>query len=499
MSLQASITSFLRNQKSANYILRYANPFYTRSSLASPLVQKRSFHQTPLHRDIHAILIGGGIQGQTISRIWRKHIPELAEYNDLATIHGHLRKQHNVDEENISILYGSGEKDPLVLTHPGVLLRAYNKLKGKENEKRMPELPSFKGVSSLDNFKRICHFHAKKMKKGDSLWIILSGHGGRFRGSLLWNKYLTVNLLRPEDLKEAIEKFDPGIRFSMFISSCYSGQFLSLTQRNVSITSSSDSNSESYYSSVGSKDFQNIFSSKKPFLTTHAIESSEMRNFYASDSLTYYIESALEKRVGERIVQKISEKVATKLFAPYSRYLTEIGVTLFVVFDPTKITLYLYQFKAVAAVGKVAIPIIKIGICTCFSKSYEKAESRFKKTNFYLLWFTRKDRKLIDKVNFHLYVKGPSSTRVLSAEQQNQVEQILENLRRIKESRKKTDPFTSYYYLYDKAKLFLSLATYEEIVEFLAISKDLFNIDDKKILTNLTEKNKTNYVNKQNY
>lgn len=372
-----------------NFVRTFAN---SRGLLNRHFVQRRSFHSSPVCNDTHAILVGGGVPGRTISRLWRKHFPDLAEYKDMTKINEELIKRHSFDKKNISILFGNGDKAPKVINAPSLLESMYNRVRGIESYEIMPELPNFRGAASLENLEVEYQRLSEKIKPNDRVWIIVSGHGGRFQGTLLWNEYLTTKLLRPINIKEFLGTFDERIKFSIFVSSCYSGQFLPLTKDNVSIVSSSSSKKVSYYNATeGCLHFQKIFSQMNvPFLRTHAEESERQGNFHASDSLTYYIESVFEKRVGERKVQKIIENAAIRLNGPYLSYLMQAGVITFVVLDPTKITLYLYQFKAVAAIGKVAIPLMKILASVCFSESYNRLEGRCQNTNTYKNWLQKK-------------------------------------------------------------------------------------------------------------
>lgn len=100
---------------------------------------------------------------------------------------------------------------------------------------------------------------------------------------------------------------------------------------------------------------------------------------------------------------------------------------------------------------------------------------------------TKKDRSLIQKItkferklnsqNVDLGI-AKSKSKDLSNHQKH-IHEIIENLKEIKNNHDKDKPLTSYYYLHDKAKLFLSIATPEEIEKFVVIGKELMNLSNE--------------------
>lgn len=423
----------------------------------------------------HVLLVGGGVGGQTISRLYQKHVPEIAEYFDMQNICKSLEKNHDIKPENISVLFGKGEKTPQVLNVRGIKSFVNLFLK-KPNHVCMPELPYFSGGATFENLQGELERLTKCVKKNDRLWIVLSGHGRCYQGMQIWNEYFSLNVITPEYIQEKLGKFDASINISLFVSSCYSGQFLPLTTKNICVITSSNDSKVSYYTfAEGCRHFQNIFNrscKNVPGLGPHSIEAQKNENYYASDSLTYVVDRAFEDRVGERKIKKLFDKIMRRLYAPYIAHVTTAAIIAVVILDETGMAWYLYNYKAFIAIAKLAPIVLKIGGALVFTGSYKKAEAYYHQSSLYKNSYIRSDLNLLRKIQNHNMLVDPRKNYLLLTHQAL-IRDTLNYLDLMKKEHDSDKPLTSYYYLYDKVKVFLSIATAEEIEIFIAICKNL--------------------------
>ena len=398
--------------------------------------------------DKHVLIIGGGVQGRTISRLWRNQAPEIAEYRDVVAI------QKTCGEKNVSVLFGDGKIRARVMNQVSLLHRIDNWYNDRPNYQEMDEIPCFKGSVHQDCVKRELKRIESVMKKDDELHIYITGHGAKYAGTLLWNDYLSRNLLCPKDL-------DIDVNKTLFISSCYSGQFLGLTNnKTVVITSASSDKPSQYDSEQGDLHFQSFTKSENGMvLENHARLCVEHENYYASDSLTYFVNKRLDKFAKAR---NMVEKIGSLLNGSKVKYFKEVAIFGFIIFDPTGLMRKYLDAKLLAIGGKMGLVVGKVLLAGFFPQVFDKINEWYTGTSFYRNSFTRKDRQIL-RWNHTTTLKKNDPELCL----------ILTKLLAIKEEQDLTIPLTSYYYLYEKCQIFLKVASEKQVKEFVEIARNM--------------------------
>lgn len=230
---------------------------------ASHFMLKRGFHTSPKCYKNYALLVGGGVSGRNITRIYREHLPELAEYNDISNMHSSMKKSHLFSD--IRVLFAEGEKTKKAIRWPGTIMSlmmnifpllnpravkffmrstSIEQIKEKQDEgnySSIQPLDDLKGEATLIQFKSEMDHLSHSLKSGDRLWIYITGHGIMFRGVVLWNEFRTKDYINPNFISEQLDKLPKGVSTTLVIDSCYSGAFLSLSSPTVTVLSSSNS------------------------------------------------------------------------------------------------------------------------------------------------------------------------------------------------------------------------------------------------------------------
>jgi hypothetical protein len=99
---------------------------------ATPNCLPRAFHTSAISKTRNVLLIGGGSPGRTVTRLWRKNLPEIGEYYDLFGISKHLVLRNTVAKENIVVCFGKGEEPPEVKTRTSIVKSVLSKYCLKE-------------------------------------------------------------------------------------------------------------------------------------------------------------------------------------------------------------------------------------------------------------------------------------------------------------------------------------------------------------------------------
>lgn len=204
----------------------------------------------------HAILVGGGVGGKTVRRLYEKQLPEYSEYVDLMNVKRAMDKSRQF--RSISVLYGNGSTK--AIHYAGIIGILTAKI---DNVERYINIRPFKNKATIKDLDISFDKVNKVLKDGDNLWIYISGHGGQYSGTVLWNEYWTINMITPQYIKEKISSIDKNVKIKIFVDSCYSGSFLSIgvqmPDRDICVVSSADTNNGSYYMPDGSIQTQELF------------------------------------------------------------------------------------------------------------------------------------------------------------------------------------------------------------------------------------------------
>lgn len=398
------------------------------------------------------VLIGGGIPGKTISRLWRTPRPEIAEYWDLKVCSEALLAQ-KVEPGNIFVHWSKGPQQNTV--NIGFLSRLVNKFKLKSVEKISMFPFQVKAATQQDISQTFTNL-AEKIKPNDEIIIVGSGHGSFLRGMVLDNNYLTRNYLTPDFLEEEFKKF-PANPIKLYMSSCFSGCYLDLSSQNVFVTTTSNYSKGSYYEPLeGCKILQETVADQ---LVGHINSSLKTNNLSATNSLVHYINLAYDKRLG-RIYNFFSYKNIAKIM--YKHHGAKIYVGGFIVFvwiDPYGIATYYLDFKVAGTIGKLSLFLIKIVLPVYMVDGIKKIA---KKSSTYHNWHIRKQVSDMNKLS------SPKDfdERLLP---------LLTEIRRLTKIADEIDPIQKNHYniLAQRFYLLGKICTEQEVQDLLAIHKNL--------------------------
>ncbi len=487
----------------------YTRYFSTEFKPFLPNTQQKTTQHLP---SSYVVCIGGGTVGRRITKIWEQNFPERAEYFDVCGLANHLIGMEQVKPENLSLFFGNGEVSPKVLVHSKLkkfFINLFSSEKVSCTETKTP-FPVPHEAASLKNIEAACERLSKVLTPNDKLSILLTGHGSPSRGMVLWNEKYLHEFLSPAALNHCLEKFNQHTNITVFVSSCYSGQYLPLTRRNIVVLSTSGFDSLSRYSGhTGCEHLQRLFGfdvwnyiledlNGRKYLSQHSFHVERFlkqyegltllqrqakeamnKNFYASDSLSYYVDQTLERKVGADRVRLPVEKIQHALSNRRFQMGAELGFAGLIIFDPSGLFQTLFIGKMGLAVGKAALPAIKLAGWIFMRGTFIAVEETAKSSPLYVNWFTMKDRRLIQRVeSFLAKQNGENKVAVGSAPLSAEINWIFQDLYKIEKFPiEKNKPLVRYHYLSHKARLFLSLATPEELETLVSIYKTLSQND----------------------
>ena len=436
----------------------------------------RYLHTSPFRHANYGILVGGGTSGRIFSRIFREHLPEIAEYNDIKQVSQTMQLAGFAD---VKILFGDGQATR-ALNRPGIVTTLFSKIARKENTIEAPLLENVIGKASVSNFENTISTLAQKMARGDRLWIYASAHGMAFRGVSLWNDWQTTQFLTPHLIKDQLKKLPDGVFTTLFIESCCSGSFQALSSTNVCVLSSSDVRSPSWYTpGVGSAVTpylcQFFSKSNTELLTLFSTGNAQAGNYKAIDSLTYYLNKHFASNallLRARLLYESNMQILLNKVPPGAT--TAFIMAFLIAFDPTGIIEFLWHGKLGLALGKISLIYVKIIFSACFSGVAPNIEKQLYKTNLYKNWHVKKDIKMIKRLQKLQTIElSDPHPQLAEPELRDRVKYILSALKKMKEAHENDQRLTPYYFLYDKAVFFTKTASKEQIRELLMIGESL--------------------------
>lgn len=441
-----------------------------------------------------ALLVGGGSSGRTVTRLFKKNLPLRAEYKDLEAMERTFEKSQKFKNEDIQILFGNGSIQTEVQVWESFKKKFQHCIyKGFPNNRKLKPHDHLTGAATLANIEKAFDSFSKNIKGDDTLWIVVSGHGGRFIGTILWNEYCSIETLKVSKLADQLKKINPQSTAYIIVDSCYSGHFLPLTSKNIIVLSSSNSAKESlFFDGKGSQAIEvlsrQLASTDKSLLRIHAEGSIAQKNYYAMDSLSFYLKKQFEEDLGRSISRDLYEKMMQRVYGSYLIKLSlELSFVSLIVFDPTGFFRLYANSKLGLALGKSSIVFAKTAAYYLFKKQYEQIEKKIEKTQWYKEKFVRKDKWEIAKLqdiiknmkDFNSVVFTEEHIRLRKErikvldDKAKDIKLILDDLEKLKKEVETDGRISPYYYLKDKAKLFLSYANAQQIDEFIAIAKKM--------------------------
>ena len=471
----------------------------------------------------YAVCSGGGSKGQTISRLWKQNLPDWPEYTDIGSLSRYLVQANYVPKENLSVFFGNGETSPKIRTNSlfNTILKRFNGVDSSMSTTGL-EFPMYRGAALLPLIEAEFHFLSEKITAQDRLIIIISSHGHRKKGIILWNEYFSRNFLSPDILKCLLDKFKEKPQINLFISSCYSGLYLPLTSRNVSVICTSSKRKLSSYNGFrGCEHLQHLFGcniqdfisfhlrnnlrseattetphdiffnsvklsseySQKSIFQIHKLRAQH-GNFYATESLSYFVHQNLENKTKQGLLGRTLRKIQYKLDNSRINFGLAVDSSLvtFVLLDPTGIFETIAATKTGLFLGKTALPFFKLMASVAMPNLTRYVTEQIRKTETYHHWFTSADRRLLRKVRL-LNPKSSKKSRRLSSVTRKKIRSILTEFANLKNEATQSQhpPLLHYDYLHEKVSLFLKLASPEEITEFLTHYDNLSQIKIKTI------------------
>ncbi len=436
---------------------------------------------------IHTVLIGGGTDGKSLSRLFNRHLPEYNEYANIEDISRKITRLEQCHPESPRIIFGDKNNTSVVL-YPGVIspLMHYI-LNSKDDIRSVEPLKKFKGSATFENIDREFTSLSSVIKCGDKVIVYITGHGFPFFGVRLWNKWVTRHFLTPKFLKAQLDKLPSNISVQLTVHSCFAGCYQQLSSSRVSVFTTSSETRVAQYC-VHHIDDYNLLSlsdwGAANLLISFSSQNILNGNYYAMDSLTYFLKNQLTKNSiyfkTQKVFREVMNAMVKAIPLPNVSIMTGVAAILFIQVDPTGIFRQFYQVKVGVGVAKVTLPIVKVFIYSAIvryfpkiqdslSKSTAPLRGRFKQTYLYKNRYILYERWLLR--NF-LDEEIPKVTE-LSFDDQEKLEHIFAALKNLKEIRSNDEQFSHYYLLYDISLFFVKTAPIRKIRKFIEIAKPI--------------------------
>lgn len=429
-----------------------------------------------------AVLIGGGVPGRTVSRLWKpKQLPEMAEYHDIKKSYK-LFRSLGLSKDNIYVHFGAKDQQGVynfpsyfsyIVNHE-LSLRESGKSSKQMIETVDPITDSAMGctvdeiTATFDKIVRI------SKEEEIELAIVGSSHGISYRGLLLQNSYLTWNTLSVPYLRKQIEKLDKKTKVKLLMDSCYSGQYLELTSSNTAVLTSSNYSKPSYYKiGVGSKRLaelvKNTFSDSKSrtsLVKASCFSGSSTENYNATDSLVHYIDKILARQAGLERWHKCRTQLIKFGSLPQVHYTMSVGILGIIIYDPTGIVHKYYSMKLAYVFGKTTVPVLKILLPIMVSSWI----GRFaKQSNIYWNWYLRREQRTLNRIQGCIGVDSLETTNPELNQYVTKCE-ILESHYQTLCKNQNIRP-SHYAVLGKKMRLFQKVATKKEVEKLISIAE----------------------------
>lgn len=182
----------------------------------------------PLAAEDHVLVLGGGPTPQSSQM--------SIEQNVLFLKRSLVEMGRNDIDPTVLFASGASALPDVCFEQSDEVPRAYRLLaeilgttKGIQLGYRCHQIPDVDGASDRATVFQQLSEHARQLKKGDRLFLYVSGHGGK--GEPTTNGYVETwkhGDIRVRDLGEMLDRFDPEVEVIVLMVQCYSGSFANI-------------------------------------------------------------------------------------------------------------------------------------------------------------------------------------------------------------------------------------------------------------------------------
>lgn len=430
-----------KRQVTAGFCSALTRRWYSNSTNNNFNVTSSTHNNTTL---LYALLIGGGY----------KDMPERNNYLSMQRLNTYLQQQ---PQTNISIYFGPGHKlTHITLSESSLLWSVFaSRVLDTPLEENVTIIPNTQGAADLATISLGFTLLAGQIKAGNRLLIMLNGHGHPTKGITLRSS-LHAEYLSTSYLQEQLAKLPSGVLVDLIVSSCYSAQFLNLSAKNITV-----------FTSTFKPDVTKILLTEGTNLADVAwCSPHHYREFALSrttdepggDSLCYFLDQQLKELSHRENLQPVKQQLIryTNFFTlPNLTYLSIISWQCilytailnwhtFAVPAPSvwaMSTLFCYSTKLMSKQAVKIISIWEQRQILAQYKALENGRAGLPATDWSALPPTERAQlsailKVLFQIHFEIYPEKKDY----------------------------------YYYLYPKAKIFLHLASVDQIRQFLAIA-----------------------------
>lgn len=457
----------------------------------------------------HAILIGGGRSGSFADAL-------IPPYSEEVSLQKMQYAATNLAEkfcpaENIRVLFGNGENHPKTIVAQPLWMRAIYHWQEKQlyvTHQEPTAITASSNTTTVENeFDRIAN-----LPQVQRLFVYLDGHGAKYEGTLLWNTYINTELLGPMFLQKMLDKVHPETRIMLFVNSCSSGNFLRIQRQNLSVYTTSTLSRVSYYNVENIDELLQhwisyLTDANSNLLLAQARGSLQDGNFYACDSLTYFIDQNILKLMPQQwaleaidIYQQIMLKLKGNRRSYIGDHIQHYGILLGLYLLPSESLFHqamhlLGEVHSQIFLIKMSPVFIKLFLALFFSKIYAQLNEKFYNSDIYKKFPTVDDRlliKLLDGILADALAKGADDeTHVFINANQDQIIQVMSQLYELKQADLNKPVISKYTYLFDKALLFISISLLNKnfalITEFCQMAEYVLNPLRKKLTNEIAQ------------
>ena len=397
------------------------------------------------------------------------------------------------------MLFGDGKNPPQTVIAQPLWLRAIHYFQDEQltvTHQKPTTITSASNTNTIvTEFERIAN-----LPEVERLFVYLDGHGAKYEGTLLWNTFTNTDLLGPIFLKKMLDKLHPETRIMLFVNSCSSGNFLRIQRPNLSVYTTTTLSRVSYYDiskidELLQRWIAYLTDANSNLLLGHAQGSLLDGNFYACDSLTYWVDQNIFKLMPQQwalealdVYQQIMLKLKGNRRSYILDHMQNYGVLLGLYLLPSESLFH----QAMHLVGdlhhqifliKMSPLYIKLFLALFFSKIYAQLSEKFYNSDLYKKFPTVDDRLLIrflEEILADAKAKGvEDETQVFIKANHDQIIRIISQLYELKHADLNKPVISKYTYLFDKALLLISISLFNKnfalIREFCEIAESVLN------------------------
>lgn len=455
----------------------------------------------------YVVLIGGGRAGHLYDRFISVH-PEHGHYLNILYAASELTG-HFCAKENLHVLFASGENPPQTVIDHRLIFRTKNYLTGApsiiaDNQTLINCKPN-NAISLEMTFDHL----TGRIKSGDTLLIYIDGHGTKFIGTALWNKFVTSQVLGPAFLEKLLRKIHPEAKAIILVTSCSSGNFLKIKRQNTIVLTDTSIGRIAYGTVAQRSEFIDgwlkyiLDHESDNFLLQHANASLTGWNYYASDTLSDYLDSNIKKQLPQQFVfkfhhiyQNIMVSLQGNRYSFLNNLIIEFALIAAILSLPTDNSIHhaISEFIDLK-IGITALKTSPFMFKIFFAALVPSAFKKFQSSKFYRNLPTVEDRMIIKFSEYFLKSYNndnvSTETKIFITSVEHELDRVLSKLYELKEAGL-SDPVTSkYHYLFDKALLFIIVSLYNNhltaITQFLHVANQTIDplernkVDEKNL------------------